>query len=429
MKFYSTRKSVPPVSFKEAVIQGLPQDNGLFFPESIPSLRSELLHEIKQNSLTDIATQVAYPFVKESLSMNELEQIIKRTLDFDLPLKQLSRSLSVLELFHGPTFAFKDVGARFLAGCLSAFASKSHEAIHILVATSGDTGSAVANAFLGLEGVEVYVLFPKDKVSQLQEKQMTTLGQNITAIEIPGSFDDCQRMVKTAFLDDELNEHLKLTSANSINIARLLPQTFYYFEAFRQLENWEDVTMIVPSGNLGNICAGMLAHSMGLPIARFVAAHNANDTFPNYIHSGKYTPKPSVKTISNAMDVGDPSNFVRIKELKEAFDDKFTAEIKAYTFSDEQTQKAIGEGKSNFDYVFDPHGAVGYCAYQQEKSNNAILLETAHPAKFKDVVEDVLNETIIIPESLREALTKDSLSMTMENDYKVFKDFLMAKRG
>jgi len=425
MKFYSTNQQVEAVDFKTAVIQGLPQDNGLYFPDELPSFSKEQLSDLKTSSIQDFASQVAFPFVKDNLTKAQLEKIINRTLSFDIPLVELSERLSILELFHGPTLAFKDVGARFLAGCLSEFASQNDEELNILVATSGDTGSAVANAFLGLDGVNVYVLYPKGKVSDLQKQQMTTLGQNITALEIEGNFDDCQKLVKTAFLDKELNEQMNLTSANSINIARLLPQSFYYFWAFKQLENWDDVAMIVPSGNLGNICAGLFAHAMGLPISHFVASHNANDTFPQFLESGTYSPKPSVKTISNAMDVGDPSNFVRIQELKQAMGGKVTAQLSGFSFTDEQTQFAMQEGKEVYDYTFDPHGAVGYLAYREIRNKQSIVFETAHPAKFNTVVEDALNIKVEIPDSLQAALKKESKAIAMENSFEAFKEMLL----
>ncbi len=426
MKFYSTKGQVEAVDFKTAVIEGLPKDNGLYFPTELPSLSKEQLSSLTNLSIQEFAADVAWPFVQENLTRDQLEQIVNRTLSFDIPLVPLSPRLSILELFHGPTLAFKDVGARFLAGCLSVFAEQNDQSLNILVATSGDTGSAVANAFLGLEGVNVFVLYPKGKVSELQKQQMTTLGQNITALEIDGNFDDCQTLVKTAFLDKELNEHMKLTSANSINIARLLPQSFYYFWAFQQLQDWEDVAVVVPSGNLGNICAGMFAHAMGLPISQFVASHNSNDTFPQYLESGNYAPKPSVKTISNAMDVGDPSNFVRIQELNKVFGGKVSAHLSGYSFSDEETNFAMQEGKDYYHYTFDPHGAVGYLAYRELRNQQTILLETAHPAKFNTVVEDALGEEVTIPDSLQAALKKESTAISMENDFSVFKEMLMS---
>lgn len=426
MKFYSTKGQVSPVDFKTAVIQGLPQDNGLYFPDEMPNISKEQFNSLKTTSIQEFATELAFPFVKKNLNRNQLEKIVNRTLSFDIPLVKLSDRLSILELFHGPTLAFKDVGARFLAGCLSEFASQNDESLNILVATSGDTGSAVANAFLGLDGVNVFVLYPKGKVSNLQKQQMTTLGQNITALEIEGNFDDCQKLVKTAFLDDELNQNMKLTSANSINIARLLPQSFYYHWAFQQLEDWEDVAMIVPSGNLGNICAGIFAHAMGLPIAHFVASHNANDAFPQFLESGNYDPKPSVKTISNAMDVGDPSNFVRIQEIKKAFGGKVTASLNGYSFTDAQTNAAMQEGRDYYNYTFDPHGAVGYLAYREMRNKQSIILETAHPAKFNTVVEQALGEDVAIPDSLQVALGKESTAISMENSFEAFKELLLS---
>jgi len=399
MKYYSTKKIAPSVDFKTAVCQGLPADNGLYFPERVPKLSRDFIDNLKNISFLEAAHHIATPYTHENLSSEQLTSIIERTLSFEIPLVELGTNLYTLELYHGPTLAFKDVGARFLAGCMQIFAKENNQELTILVATSGDTGSAVANAFLGLEGINVCVLYPSGKVSKLQEMQMTTLGQNITALEIEGTFDD----------------------------ARLLPQSFYYFHAFQQLENWENVTFSVPSGNLGNLCAGLLAREMGLPIQQFIAAHNSNDTFPEYLNTGHYVPKTSVKTISNAMDVGNPSNFVRIYEL---FGEKLAniqEVINGVTYNDLETKKALRRGFSQYNYVFDPHGAIGYKAVKELESENAIILETAHPAKFHDVVKNALDTNIPIPDSLRLALEKEKLSIKMENNFSSFKEFLLSK--
>ncbi len=423
MNYYSTKGKVVPVSFKEAVVKGLPDDNGLFMPEQIPQLGKRFFENLQQKSLVEIGYEVALPFVEASIDKTTLKQIIEETLNFSIPLVEVEENIFSLELFHGPTCAFKDVGARFLARCLSNF---SDEKITVLVATSGDTGSAVANGFLGVENVEVVILYPKGKVSHLQELQLTTLGQNITALEINGSFDDCQRMVKTAFLDKELNAKMKLTSANSINIARLIPQSFYYFWAIAQLPKDAEVVFSVPSGNYGNLTAGLLAKAMGLPIKAFVAASNANNIVPYYLQSGSYEPKPSLPTISNAMDVGDPSNFGRMLELCQHSFSEIKKVVEGFSFTDDETRAAMSMVFENTKYVLDPHGAIGYLGIKEYlKNNNAtgVFLETAHPAKFLDIVEEVVGE-VEIPERLKSYLSKEKKSMEMGKDYEELKAFL-----
>ncbi len=426
MNYYSTKGEVAPVSFKEAVVKGLPDDNGLFMPEQIPQLDKLFFEQLQQKSLVDIGYDVALPFVEDSIDKTTLKQIIEETLNFSIPLVEVEENIFSLELFHGPTCAFKDVGARFLARCLSCF---SDEKITVLVATSGDTGSAVANGFLGVENVEVVILYPKGKVSHLQELQLTTLGQNITALEINGSFDDCQRMVKTAFLDKELNAKMKLTSANSINIARLIPQSFYYFWAIAQLPKDGEVVFSVPSGNYGNLTAGLLAKAMGLPVKAFVAASNSNDIVPHYLQSGVFAPKPSLPTISNAMDVGDPSNFGRMMDLYEKSFSEIRKDVEGFSFTDDETRAAMSMVFENTGYVPDPHGAIGYLGIKEYlKNNNAtgVFLETAHPAKFLDVVQEVVGE-LEIPERLKSYLSKEKKSIEMGKDYEELKAFLNSR--
>ncbi|MEQ8242873.1 threonine synthase [Fulvivirga sp.] len=423
MKFYSTKRSVEPVSFKEAVIKGLPEDNGLFMPEYIPQLSEEFFANLNKKSIHEIGLEVALPFVGDDISKSDLEQIVTETLNFDIPVVKVEDNIYSLELFHGPTCAFKDVGARFLARCLSQF---SDEKVTVLVATSGDTGSAVANGFLGVPNVDVIILYPKGKVSHLQEQQLTTLGQNITALEVDGTFDDCQALVKTAFLDKELNKSIKLTSANSINIARLIPQSFYYFWAMKQLPSDQKIVFSVPSGNYGNLTAGLLAKAMGLGIKGFVASSNANDIVPQYLNENIYKPRPSQQTISNAMDVGNPSNFGRMTELyKQSWDD-ITKDITGYSFYDGETKAAMKKVFDEKGYVLDPHGAVGYLGLKKYLKQNdylGVFLETAHPAKFLDTVNEVIGE-IEIPERLEAYLHKTKVSIPIDNDYEVLKTIL-----
>lgn len=423
MKYYSTKRSVEPVSFKEAVIKGLPEDNGLFMPEHIPQLSDEFFASLGSKKINEIALEVALPFVGDDISKDDLERIVTETLNFDIPVVKVEDNVYSLELFHGPTCAFKDVGARFLARCLSHF---SGEKVTVLVATSGDTGSAVANGFLRVPNVDVVILYPKGKVSHLQEQQLTTLGQNITALEVDGTFDDCQALVKTAFLDKDLNKSIKLTSANSINIARLIPQSFYYFWAIKQLPKDQKIVFSVPSGNYGNLTAGLLAKAMGLNIKGFVASSNANDIVPQYLNENIYKPRPSHQTISNAMDVGNPSNFGRMTELYHQSWDDITKDITGYSFYDGETKAAMKKVFDEKGYILDPHGAVGYLGLKKYLKQNdylGVFLETAHPAKFLDTVNDVIGE-IEIPERLAAYLDKTKVSVPMDNNYEVLKSIL-----
>lgn len=413
MKYFSTNNKELRYSFKEAVVKGLAPDKGLFFPVNIPKLSDQFFNELPNKSLAEIGFEVAKHFVGEDIKEKELKNICEEVFNFPIPLVKVEEGVYGLELFHGPTCAFKDVGARFMSRCLSAFAKESKRELTILVATSGDTGSAVANGFLGVEGVKVIILYPKGKVSHIQEQQLTTMGQNITALEVEGTFDDCQALVKDAFADEELNDKYKLTSANSINIARLLPQSFYYFYAWAQLqEKNKEVIVSVPSGNYGNLTGGLLAKQMGLPIHKFVAAANRNKIVPDYLDSGKYQPKPSVQTISNAMDVGAPSNFSRMMEIyKENYSDVIK-DINGAWYSDDETKAVMKEVYERESYILDPHGAVGYLGlnkYLNREKQVGIFLETAHPAKFKDIVEKVIEKEVEIPNYLQECLKKKKM--------------------
>ncbi|WP_320018262.1 threonine synthase [Labilibaculum manganireducens] len=431
MKYFSTNNKDIRYSFKEAVIKGLAPDNGLFFPVSIPKLEDEFFQRLTELSLPEIGYEVAKHFVGDDISDSDLREITKEVLNFPIPVVPIEDGVNTLELFHGPTCAFKDVGARFMSRCLSAFAKQNQEEVTILVATSGDTGSAVANGFLGVEGVKVIILYPAGKVSKIQEQQLTTMGQNITALEVDGTFDDCQVLVKTAFGDTDLNAELSLTSANSINIARLLPQSFYYFYAWAQLQPTDKkVVFSVPSGNYGNLTGGLLAKQMGLPIDSFIASANTNKVVPDYLSSGKYEPKASVQTISNAMDVGAPSNFARMMELYQEKHFDIVKDVKGAWFSDEETQEAIADVYSRNKYILDPHGAVGYLGlkrYLNTDSEVGVFLETAHPAKFKDTVEKVLNTEIRVPDYLQQCLGKEKKSILISKDFSEFKSFLLLK--
>ena len=429
MNFYSLNKIAPNVSFKDAVIKGLAPDKGLYFPEKTTPLSKEFLNNIENYSNTEIAFEVIKQFVADEIPEKELKAIIEETLNFDFPIVSIEKNIAALELFHGPTMAFKDVGARFMARCLGYFNKEEKTAkVTVLVATSGDTGGAVASGFLGVEGVDVVILYPSDKVSDVQEKQLTTLGQNITALEVNGTFDDCQAMVKTAFLDAELITSKNLTSANSINVARWLPQMFYFFFAYKQLKSKnKDLIFSVPSGNFGNICAGLMAHKLGLPVKKFIAATNINDIVPNYMETGIYTPKPSKQTISNAMDVGDPSNFVRILEIFENDDSKLKEVLSSYSFSDKETQQAMKEIKEKYHYIADPHGAVGYLGLKKrgmDENEFGIFLETAHPVKFLNVVEPIINEIIELPKQIKEVIDKQKVSINISS-YEELKQFLV----
>lgn len=431
MRYYSTNGKTEMVDLREAVVKGLAADNGLFMPERIVALPTTFYEQIDKLSFQDIAFTVAQAFFGEDVDADALRTIVNETLAFDCPVVPVQANRYALELFHGPTLAFKDVGARFMARLLSHFVGQDHkQAINVLVATSGDTGSAVANGFLGVEGVNVYVLYPKGKVSTIQESQFTTLGQNITAIEVDGVFDDCQALVKQAFMDKELNEQLLLTSANSINVARFLPQAFYYFYAYAQMKKQglqNELVFCVPSGNFGNITAALFAHRMGLPIKRFIAANNANDVFYQYLQTGKYRPKPSVQTIANAMDVGNPSNFARIYDLYGGNHHTISQLIAGFRFNDDEIRATIRDCFQQTGYVLDPHGACGYKALQLSLSKNehGVFCETAHPAKFKETVDAVLSTPINVPERLARFMQGHKQTHPMNNSFDKFKAFLL----
>lgn len=434
MKYYSTNKQAPIANLSKAVVKGLAEDRGLYMPERINKLPKEFFDNIEKLSFQEIAYRVADAFFGEDVEAEALKKIVYDTLAFDCPVVKVSGNIYSLELFHGPTLAFKDVGARFMARMLQYIASRetadNSKTVNVLVATSGDTGSAVANGFLGVEGIHVYVLYPKGKVSKIQESQFTTLGKNITAIEIDGVFDDCQALVKNAFMDEELNKHMKLTSANSINVARFLPQAFYYFNAYARMKEQglaDNLVICVPSGNFGNITAALFGHSMGLPIKRFIAANNANDIFYKYLKSGKYEPKPSIQTLANAMDVGDPSNFARILDLYGNSHERITSLISGATYSDERISETMQECYKSSGYILDPHGACGYQALKEllKPGETGVFCETAHPAKFKEKVDEILNTNIEIPERLAAFMRGTKLSIPMSKDFKTFKKFLM----
>lgn len=429
MIYYSLNHQSANVSFAEAAVKGQAPDKGLYFPEHIPVLPKAFFSNIKQSSKEEIGYTVMKPYVGESIPDDVLRHIVTETVNFDFPLVKITENIASLELFHGPTLAFKDVGARFMSRCLGYINRNSNQHTTVLVATSGDTGGAVANGFLGIEGVDVIILYPSGKVSPIQELQLTTLGQNITAIEVQGNFDDCQAIVKQAFTDADLNNKYALTSANSINVARWLPQQLYYFYAYQQWQHLEPPVICVPSGNFGNICAGIVAYMSGLPVKHFIAACNANDTVPSFLQTGEYKAKHAVATISNAMDVGNPSNFVRIMEL---FQQKI-ADLKNVFSSvsvDDATTKAIIKAvKEQYDYLLDPHGAVAYKALSDYLSVNqndkGFILETAHPVKFPETVEEVTGETIKIPESVQHLLSKTKKSVMLTSSFEAFKDWMM----
>jgi threonine synthase len=436
MKYYSLNKQSPVVDFAEATILGQAPDKGLYFPETIPQVKKELIENIENYSNEAIAMEVISPYIGESIPKDVLEKIINETVNFEIPLVKITDDIFSLELFHGPTLAFKDVGARFMSRCLGYFAThsaslrESKEKIVVLVATSGDTGGAVANGFYDVEGVEVVILYPSGKVSSVQEKQLTTLGKNIHALEVDGTFDECQQMVKAIFTDLELNKKIKLTSANSINVARWLPQQFYYFYLWKQ---WKDKTnppvVTVPSGNFGNICAGLLAQQCGLPIKHFIAACNVNDTVPDFLRSGNYQPKKAVATISNAMDVGDPSNFIRIMEIFHQQIDGLKSSLNGHTISDEETKATLISVFKEHNYLLDPHGAVAYSALKQYQTQHPItkgvILETAHPVKFFDVIEPLINQTVPVPEAVAEQIKKEKVSTKISANTNELKDFLL----
>jgi len=431
MKYYSTNGQAPLATLHDAVVKGLASDKGLYMPERIKPLPQAFYDHIEDLSFQEIAYNVADAFFGEDVSSETLKQIVYDTLSFDAPVVKVKENIYSLELFHGPTLAFKDVGARFMARLLGYFIrQEGKEQVNVLVATSGDTGSAVANGFLGVDGIHVYVLYPKGKVSPIQECQFTTLGQNITALEIDGVFDDCQALVKNAFMDADLKQHMKLTSANSINVARFLPQAFYYFYAYAQLKKLgkaSDLVVCVPSGNFGNICSALFGKKMGLPVKRFIAANNANDIFFKYLQTGKYEPKPSVQTIANAMDVGDPSNFARIYDLYGKDHAAICADISGATYSDEQIADTIREVQAETGYICDPHGACGYRALKEglKEGEVGLFLETAHPAKFKSTVDKILGADIEIPAKLQAFMKGTKQSISLSKEFTEFKNFLM----
>ena len=429
--YYSTNGQAPRASLEKAVVRGLAEDRGLYMPERIPVLPPDFYNHIQTLTFQEIACTVADALFGEDVPAEDLHRIVEETLSFDCPVVKVTRSIGALELFHGPTLAFKDVGARFMARLLGHFtrASRDRRTIHVLVATSGDTGSAVANGFLGVEGVQVHVLYPKGGVSPIQECQFTTLGQNITALEVDGSFDDCQALVKSAFMDTALTERLRLTSANSINVARLLPQSFYYFHGFAQMKRLglaEQLVVCVPSGNFGNLCAALIAGRMGLPVKRYVAANNANDVFYEYLQTGSYAPRPSIHTLANAMDVGAPSNFDRILDLYGGDWQSLTADISGGVSSDLEIRSTISDCLRKYGYLLDPHGACGFRAvyHRLAPGESALICETAHPAKFKDTVEDAAGVAVPIPERLAAFMRGEKQSVPMGRDYPAFKAYL-----
>jgi len=433
MKYYSTNKNSPEVSLKEAVIKGLAPDNGLYMPERIEKFDASFFETIHTLSFQEIAFEVANKFFGDDIETSKLREIVFDTLNFDCPLVKVTENIYSLELFHGPTLAFKDVGARFMARLLNYFMSERTKQVNVLVATSGDTGSAVANGFLGVEGIHVFVLYPKGKVSLIQESQFTTLGKNITALEIDGTFDDCQHLVKTAFLDNGLNEKLILTSANSINVARFLPQAFYYFNAYAGLkekgllEN-KDLIFSVPSGNLGNITAGLFAREMGLPIARFISANNANNVVFDYLETGNYKPRPSVETIANAMDVGAPSNFARILDLYGYSHEKISEVIAGYFYENIEIKEIVKSVYQETGYLCDPHGACGFKALDSFLGENqvGVFLETAHPAKFTETMENIVGKgSIQLPQKLAEFMKGEKKSVSQSTEYNDFRTFLL----
>lgn len=431
MHYYSTNKKVSPTTLQEAVVRGLAPDRGLYMPEKIEQLPRSFFNKIGGLELTEVAKAAAGLFFGEDIPKQTLDTIVEETLNFEIPLVKIEEGIHVLELFHGPTFAFKDVGARFMARVLSYFVKeRQQEDVKVLVATSGDTGSAVANGFLGVKGIQVFVLYPSGKVSDMQEAQFTTLGENIVALEVDGTFDDCQALVKSAFMDEELNSRLNLTSANSINVARFLPQSFYYFWAYAQLVKIsldKNVVIAVPSGNLGNLTAGLFAKEAGLPISRFIAANNQNDVFFRYLQSGEYHPGASIQTVANAMDVGAPSNFDRILDLYSSSHQAIRNEIDGFTYSDETIKTAIRETYQQTGYLLDPHGACAYLALKEAKAPNetGVFLATAHPAKFKETVEACIGSPIDIPKGLKAFMQREKQSIPLTNDFNSLKKVLI----
>ena len=433
MIYYSTNKKAPVATLEKAVVKGLAEDRGLYMPERIKQLPLDFFDNIEKMTFQEIAYTVADAFFGEDVDAESLKKIVYDTLSFDCPVEKVTDDIYALELFHGPTLAFKDVGARFMARLLQYFIKKEgveNETVNVLVATSGDTGSAVANGFLGVDGIHVYVLYPKGKVSPIQECQFTTLGRNITAIEVDGVFDDCQALVKNAFMDEELNKHMKLTSANSINVARFLPQAFYYFNAYARMKALglaDNLVMCVPSGNFGNICSALFGRKMGLPIKRFIAANNANDIFYNYLKTGQYEPKASIQTLANAMDVGDPSNFARIYDLHQGNHEAITEYISGATYKDDQIRETMRQCYKETGYVLDPHGACGYQALKEllREGETGVFCETAHPAKFKEKVDEIIGIDVEIPERLADFMKGTKQSVPLGKDFAGFKNYLM----
>lgn len=430
MKLHTTKDKTLEVSLKEAVLRGLPPDNGLYMPNDIPKLPASFFEQMSRMSFQEIAFQVCRTLLQDAIPENDLKVIIDESINFPAPVVKLTEQLQVLELFHGPSLAFKDFGARFMAQLMSYFNRGNDTELVILVATSGDTGGAVAAGFYKTPGIKVVILYPSGKVSDLQEKQLTTLGHNITALEVDGTFDDCQALVKKAFLDSKLNTSIRLTSANSINISRLIPQSFYYFEAFKQIEDQSKVVFTVPSGNFGNLTAGVLAAKMGLPVHQFVAATNINDIVPSYLQTGEYEPRPSKATVSNAMDVGNPSNFVRLHELNGSTWNILSENVKGYSYSDDETLQGVKEVYDQFNYVIDPHGAIGYLAAKQYNAEYGldttnIILETAHPSKFISEVEPVIGKKVNIPERLSSLADLPKQATKMNIEFNSFKSWLL----
>ena len=425
MRYYSLNNSSPLTSFKRAVQNGIAPDRGLYFPEEITPISKDFITNISDYSNEEIAYEVIKQFIGDEIPTTILKEIIKKTISFDFPVVNLDENIGSLELFHGPTMAFKDVGARFMSQCLEYFNQNKTEDITVLVATSGDTGGAVANGFLNAKGVQVVILYPKGKVSEIQEKQLTTLGNNITALEVDGVFDDCQEMVKSAFLDKNISRNL--TSANSINVARWMPQMFYFFFAYKQVsKKYKDIIFSVPSGNFGNICAGLLAQKLGLPIKHFIASTNINDTVPKYLINGVYDPKPSKATISNAMDVGNPSNFIRIQELFNKNLSSLKKSFSSYSFSDDETKIMMKRIHDKFNYISEPHGAIGYLGlkkYGLKTNEFGVFLETAHPVKFLEVVEETLKVDVAIPSQIKQVMSKEKVATSIAN-YQELKIFL-----
>ena len=434
MRLYSTKGQVEEVDLKEAVFKGLPDDNGLYMPTNIPKLPSSFFENIENLSFAEIAFEVTKTLIGDEIPEADIKAIIDDAVNFDAPVVKVEENVFCLELFHGPSLAFKDFGARFMSRLMSYYLKKESKNINILVATSGDTGSAVAQGFLGMEGIDITILYPSGKVSLSQEKQLTTLGQNITALEIDGVFDDCQALVKQAFLDEDLKKAMNLSSANSINIARLIPQSFYYFYAYAQTKKeGKELVFCTPSGNFGNLCGGFIAQAMGLPVKHFIAATNANDIVPRYIETGNYNPKPSVATISNAMDVGNPSNFPRVLALHDNSYEKVTSNLVGCSYRDDETRKAIEQVYSASKYEMCPHTAVAYLGITDYLEANpgftGVYLATAHPSKFPDIVEEETGQAVEIPQRLQDIIKREKVSIKMSKDFAPFKSWLLSEKG